>query len=66
MNQRLVGGPIFGPRFVVWKWLNFTDDNGKNCFESHTRKQVVSTVTEHRTIEQNIAYAELIQGGSYD
>jgi len=66
ISHKLTDGPIFKPSFVPWKWIAFEDDNGKNCFESHTFVQIVTVARNHISTERNIAYAEILQNGTWD
>lgn len=66
ISHALPEGPIFKPSFVPWKWLVFVDDKGKNCFETHTFKQIVSVARDNIPVERNIAFAEIIQKGTWD
>jgi hypothetical protein len=66
MNQRLVTGPIFKPQFIPWKWIAFNDEQGKDCFETHTQGQIIAAVVEHVTVDRHVAYAEIMQQGTWD
>jgi hypothetical protein len=59
-------GRLLGPRFVQWKYLAYTDKEGKNCFQVHDHQQVVDSAVNHCPVQRNIEYASLIQKGTWD
>jgi len=65
MNYKLAEGPIFKQQFIIWKWLAF-NNQGQNCFATHTRKQVIGVAVSSGLANRHIEYAKIIQKETWD
>ena len=60
-------GPMFKIQFVIWDWISFVDKDGKHCLERNSIQDLIDIlVNSGRTLQNDMGYANHLQGGSWD